>query len=213
MPYCCQCGKVVSNNDVYCAVCGARQPAPTPVTDYLHGISSRTASLLCYIPIIGWIVAIVVLASARFRDDTRAVQRLSRALPVCCVVDCGLGTQSDFSLLVVWRSAVPQDFSGPDAGSDLVYVDFHDHKNRTWRSVQAANFRRAGGKIRFRATVARTPSVCRLETRLEACHRVAAGAACNVSGISASTKAITAIAAIFARKSSGLTLSTVSARE
>jgi uncharacterized membrane protein len=39
--------------------------------DYLHGISSRTASLLCYIPIIGWVVSIVVLASARFRDDAK----------------------------------------------------------------------------------------------------------------------------------------------
>jgi len=37
----------------------------------MHGISPRTASLLCYIPILGWIVAIVVLASARFREDTR----------------------------------------------------------------------------------------------------------------------------------------------
>jgi uncharacterized membrane protein len=37
----------------------------------MQGISSRTASLLCYIPILGWIVAIVVLASARFRDDPR----------------------------------------------------------------------------------------------------------------------------------------------
>jgi uncharacterized membrane protein len=37
----------------------------------MNGISPRTASLLCYIPILGWIVAIVVLASARFREDTR----------------------------------------------------------------------------------------------------------------------------------------------
>jgi hypothetical protein len=37
----------------------------------MHGVSPRTASLLCYIPILGWIVAIVVLASARFRDNAR----------------------------------------------------------------------------------------------------------------------------------------------
>ncbi len=37
----------------------------------MHGISPRTASLLCYIPILGWIVSIVVLASARFRSDSR----------------------------------------------------------------------------------------------------------------------------------------------
>ena len=73
MPYCCQCGKSVGNRDAYCGVCGARQPvsaAPPPV-DYMHGISPRTASLLCYIPIMGWIVSIVVLASARFRADGR----------------------------------------------------------------------------------------------------------------------------------------------
>ena len=72
MPYCCQCGKNVGNHDAYCGVCGARQPlSPSPAVDYMQGISPRTASLLCYIPILGWIVAIVVLASARFRDDTR----------------------------------------------------------------------------------------------------------------------------------------------
>lgn len=72
MPYCCQCGKVVGEKDVFCAVCGARQPspaAPPPVSDYLTGVSPRTAALLCYIPIVGWIAAIVVLASARFRHD------------------------------------------------------------------------------------------------------------------------------------------------
>ena len=37
----------------------------------MQGISPRTASLLCYVPILGWIVAIVVLASARFRDNVR----------------------------------------------------------------------------------------------------------------------------------------------
>lgn len=73
MPYCCQCGKSVGNHDAYCGVCGARQPssASAPPIDYMHGISPRTASLLCYIPILGWIVSIVVLASARFRADGR----------------------------------------------------------------------------------------------------------------------------------------------
>src|ERR1700733_14040525 len=73
MPYCCQCGKSVGDRDAYCGVCGARQPAAAaaPPIDYLHGISPRTASLLCYIPMLGWIVSIVVLASARFRHDGR----------------------------------------------------------------------------------------------------------------------------------------------
>ncbi|MGA2214838.1 MAG: hypothetical protein ABSH31_16300 [Bryobacteraceae bacterium] len=62
----------MSTRDVYCAACGARQAASVPpAVEYMQGISPRTASLLCYIPILGWIVAIVVLASARFRDNAR----------------------------------------------------------------------------------------------------------------------------------------------
>jgi len=71
MPYCCQCGQTVGNYDVFCAGCGARQPESKRVADYTYGISPRTASLLCYIPVVGWVVAIVVLASQRFRHDAR----------------------------------------------------------------------------------------------------------------------------------------------
>jgi uncharacterized membrane protein len=67
MPYCCQCGKQTGDRDVYCAICGARQASVTPLEE---GISPRTASILCYIPILGWIPAIIVLASQRFRQDT-----------------------------------------------------------------------------------------------------------------------------------------------
>jgi uncharacterized membrane protein len=72
LPYCCQCGKVVGDHDAFCAVCGARQgPASSlpPASDFLSGISPRTAALICYIPIVGWLAAIVVLASQRFRSD------------------------------------------------------------------------------------------------------------------------------------------------
>ena len=72
MPFCCQCGKTVGSRDAYCGSCGARQPSATASrTDYLQGISPRAAALLCYIPMLGWIVSIVVLASARFRSDSR----------------------------------------------------------------------------------------------------------------------------------------------
>lgn len=71
MPFCCQCGQGVGDKDVFCAHCGNRQPETKASTDYLQGISSRTASLLCYIPIVGWVVSIVVLASARFREDAK----------------------------------------------------------------------------------------------------------------------------------------------
>ena len=55
--------------DTYCAGCGTKQATAGPVVDYLSGISPRTAALLCYIPVLGWLAAIVVLASARFRKD------------------------------------------------------------------------------------------------------------------------------------------------
>ena len=71
MPYCCQCGQKVASGDTFCASCGARQPAAPPASDDLHGIRPRTASLLCYVPLVGWLAAIVVLASTRFRRDPR----------------------------------------------------------------------------------------------------------------------------------------------
>ena len=74
--------------DVFCGRCGARQPvagspapqAPPPppppgvnppqlAADPLAGINPRTAAILCYVPAIGWIASIVVLASTRFRRD------------------------------------------------------------------------------------------------------------------------------------------------
>jgi uncharacterized membrane protein len=74
MPFCSSCGKVVHDRDVFCANCGTQQPvhraAPLPPqADPLQGISPRTASILCYVPVIGWIAAVVVLASRRFRGN------------------------------------------------------------------------------------------------------------------------------------------------
>jgi uncharacterized membrane protein len=40
-------------------------PAPDP----LAGISPRTAAILCYIPTVGWIGAVVVLAARKFKND------------------------------------------------------------------------------------------------------------------------------------------------
>ena len=37
--------------------------------DPFAGISPRMASILCYIPTIGWIAAVIVLAAERFRDN------------------------------------------------------------------------------------------------------------------------------------------------
>jgi uncharacterized membrane protein len=72
MAYCTQCGRPVGDKDYYCSSCGTRQPEPAhPVTDYMSGLSPRAAALLCYIPVLGWLAAIVVLASNRFRKDAR----------------------------------------------------------------------------------------------------------------------------------------------
>ncbi len=70
MAYCCHCGKQVLDTDGFCAGCGQRQEcARKTAAEFLSGIPPRTASLLCYIPVVGWIPAIVVLASQRFRED------------------------------------------------------------------------------------------------------------------------------------------------
>lgn len=97
MPYCTQCGNQVGPADVFCGACGARQgqadsKSDTGSTgfgqgtafvgaasgakrssggreDFLKGVNDRQASVFCYIPWVGWIAAIVVLASERFRDN------------------------------------------------------------------------------------------------------------------------------------------------
>jgi len=72
MPYCSQCGNEVGSGDLYCGKCGSRQPAePRRAAAPLSRISPRTASILCYIPVVGWIASIIVLASDRFRQDHR----------------------------------------------------------------------------------------------------------------------------------------------
>jgi uncharacterized membrane protein len=81
MPYCVQCGSQVGGADQFCARCGLRQSAHAsgpgsataapPHPGFAAGISNRNAALLCYIPWVGWVAAIVVLASERFRRDTQ----------------------------------------------------------------------------------------------------------------------------------------------
>jgi uncharacterized membrane protein len=79
MPFCSQCGNQVDAADVFCAKCGARQPGVPPRAqsraqggppgDPFGSITPRTASILCYIPGLGWIASIIVLASERFRTN------------------------------------------------------------------------------------------------------------------------------------------------
>jgi len=73
MPYCSHCGSLAHERDRFCAKCGALQPvspaAVLPARDPFENLTARTASILCYIPIVGWILAVVVLASRKFRTD------------------------------------------------------------------------------------------------------------------------------------------------
>ena len=84
MAFCTQCGNKVGDADVFCASCGKRQgsaapgtsappppppPFPGPPGDPLASLTPRTASILCYIPTVGWIAAVVVLSSRKFKAD------------------------------------------------------------------------------------------------------------------------------------------------
>ncbi len=77
MPFCTQCGKEVADSAAFCGNCGNRQapagaPGPIPMGpphDPLAGMSPRTAAILCYIPTVGWIAAVFILASKKFKTD------------------------------------------------------------------------------------------------------------------------------------------------
>jgi uncharacterized membrane protein len=70
MAYCVQCGNQVGSTDKFCGKCGAPQAVGTgPAPDPFHKISQRDAATCCYIPWVGWIASIFVLATDRFRSD------------------------------------------------------------------------------------------------------------------------------------------------
>ena len=91
MPFCTNCGASVGGQASYCSHCGTPQPGrgaqfgssnpwtgrskpyagPIQTTDFLDGITGRTAAILCYIPVFGVIPAIVFLASKKFRSNMR----------------------------------------------------------------------------------------------------------------------------------------------
>lgn len=71
MPYCSQCGNQVRDLDAYCVRCGARQPVSTQrgFSSATEAISDKASCILCYIPFVGWVASIIVLAAARFREN------------------------------------------------------------------------------------------------------------------------------------------------
>jgi uncharacterized membrane protein len=74
MPFCTNCGNRVDPSAAFCANCGTAQPragGQQPAQDLLEGMSERTASILCYVPVFGVIPSIVFLASQKFRHNPR----------------------------------------------------------------------------------------------------------------------------------------------
>ena len=72
MPFCTSCGTAVSERAAFCQNCGRPQPVagvPPATGDPLSGMSAESVSTLCYLPWVGWILSLVVLATNRFRND------------------------------------------------------------------------------------------------------------------------------------------------
>ncbi len=77
MAYCVQCGNQVGDADKFCPGCGrAQNSAPTggppnnPANLWAN-VTDNNAALLCYIPWVGWIAAVAVLASAQYKGNKR----------------------------------------------------------------------------------------------------------------------------------------------
>lgn len=84
MPYCTQCGQQVAQTARFCAGCGAAQPvaasAAAQSQSWLDTMDSRTASILCYIPVLGVVACVIVLAAQRFRLDRETRFHASQGL-------------------------------------------------------------------------------------------------------------------------------------
>ncbi len=71
--FCSNCGTKHSD-EPYSAGTAPRQAPPPPryngpAQDPLASLTPRTASVLCYIPAVGWIAAVIVLAARKFKDE------------------------------------------------------------------------------------------------------------------------------------------------
>ncbi len=82
MPFCTQCGRNVTDAAAFCGNCGNRQAGPPAggtgagpayaaagTRDPFAGVSPRLASVLCYVPTLGWIAAVFCLAAGKFKRD------------------------------------------------------------------------------------------------------------------------------------------------
>ena len=73
MPFCTSCGAKVDAAAAFCYNCGTAQAHHTSpqYQDFLHGMTDRTAAVLCYIPVFGVIPAIIFLATQKYRTNRR----------------------------------------------------------------------------------------------------------------------------------------------
>lgn len=74
MPFCSSCGNTLGPRDFFCGGCGNRQPIQGAPGVYRpagpwDSISPRAASMLCYVPFLGWIASLFVLGSQKFRQE------------------------------------------------------------------------------------------------------------------------------------------------
>lgn len=70
MPFCTKCGTEVRQTDRFCRRCGTAQPGTAAASGKTGaGISERGATILCYLPWMGWLVAVWALLSDRFRQN------------------------------------------------------------------------------------------------------------------------------------------------
>jgi uncharacterized membrane protein len=80
MPFCTQCGTQVGAGDSFCAGCGAKQGAGSSgggtgawrgpgSKDFAADVPPRTVAALCYVPAVGWLSSLYILAGERFRQD------------------------------------------------------------------------------------------------------------------------------------------------
>ncbi|MBI2688822.1 MAG: hypothetical protein HYX27_21170 [Acidobacteria bacterium] len=116
MPYCTQCGTHVEQSASYCAKCGIRQPgAPaasagsrmTPGEEWLQSITPSTASVLCYIPFVGWVASLIFLATQRFRENRLVRFHAFQGLYIFVVwllIDIALGSIFGFTGMPLRRA-------------------------------------------------------------------------------------------------------------
>lgn len=76
MAYCVHCGNQVGETDVFCSRCGARQQsggasafAPPSGSPIGSSVTPRNVAMACYVPFIGWIASVYVIATQQFRQD------------------------------------------------------------------------------------------------------------------------------------------------